>query len=153
MLVFMIPAFDSHGNLPPGLHSATWIEFADAFGFNAHRRMLANGLNHAIPILSSVGCFAIYIDGSFVTEKPLPQDFDVIWETEGVDLQLLRALEPLFFVFENKRAAQKTKYGGEFFPSGIGAGPSGKTFLEFFQMDRMGRPKGLICIDIKEMRV
>jgi hypothetical protein len=146
----MIPDFDSWGNLPPGAHTATWPEFVERFGYTAHRQKLMDGLRRAIPLLRYAGCTAVYVDGSFITEKSVPQDFDAVWETVGVDLERLQTLEPVFFQFEDKRAAQKAKFGGEFFPSTIAAGPSGRTFLEFFQMDRNGNEKGIIRIDIKE---
>lgn len=152
IIVLMIPDFDNRGNLPPGRHPAEWTAFVERFGHTAERRRLINGLQSAILPLSGAGCRVLYVDGSFVTAKLSPQDFDVVWETEGVDLQTLMCSEPVFFRFASRRAAQKAKFGGEFFPSGIEAGPSGKTFLEFFQTDRMGNPKGLVRLDIKDMK-
>lgn len=48
-----------------------------------------------------------------------------------------------------KRAAQKGEYGGEFFPVGWRADNAGTQFLEFFQIDRDGNPKGIIAIDLE----
>ncbi len=128
----MIPDFDNLGNLLPGLHPAEWIAFVERFGHTAERRRLIDGLHSAILPLSGAGCRVLYVDGSFVTAKLSPQDFDVVWETEGVDLQALMSSEPVFFRFEGRRAAQKAKFGGEFFPSGIEAGPSGKNVSRIF---------------------
>jgi hypothetical protein len=60
----------------------------------------------------------------------------------------LKSLEPLLLDFKNKRAAQKAKYGGELFPASHTADRQGKTFLEFFQQDRDGNPKGIIQINL-----
>ena len=52
--------------------------------------------------------------------------------------------------FGDRRAAQKAKFGGEFFPARFVAEPAGTTFLEFFQFDRlMGQSKGIIAIDLE----
>jgi hypothetical protein len=59
------------------------------------------------------------------------------------------AIEPLFWMLNNGRAAQKAKYYGEMFPSGFAEGNSGKTFLEFFQVDKQtGFAKGIVEIDL-----
>lgn len=147
----MVPEFDIRGNLPPGIHIVCWGDFLNRFGYNPLRLRLIDGLRDAVDILSGVGCTAIYMDGSFVTAKALPQDYDAVWETGGVNLQLLRVVEPLFFDFTDKRSAQKARFGGEFFPSGIAAGPKAGTFIDFFQSDRMSNAKGLILIQLKDL--
>jgi hypothetical protein len=47
----MIPPFGPTGNLPPGVHQATWQEFAGRFGGTPHRRRLLGGLKAAIDSL------------------------------------------------------------------------------------------------------
>lgn len=145
----MVPSFDVDGNLPPGVHLVTWDEFSIAFGTTPHRRRLLDGLEVALDILRIAGCKRVYIDGSFVTAKRVPNDFDAAWEPAGVDLPLLRSMEPAFFDFSNLRAAQKAKFLGEFFPSSFTADSVGKTFLEFFQVDKdTGNPKGIVALDL-----
>lgn len=100
--------------------------------------------------LRSAGCPTIYIDGSFVTHKLVPGDFDACWEANGVDIKQLKIIAPDLLKFDAKRAAQKAAYGGEFFPAGWPADRSGTLFLEFFQIDRDGNPKGIIAIDLAE---
>ena len=54
-----------------------------------------------------------------------------------------------FFKFSNGRAAQKAKYGGEFFPSTTKADKHGRTFVEFFQVEKFtGLQKGILIIDL-----
>lgn len=145
----MIPTFNSDGNLPPGIHLVNWIVFSNAFGGTAHRRKLIGGLSYAMAFLKTAGCRRMYVDGSFVTTKTVPNDFDVAWDPNGVDLPRLKILEPVFFEFANSRAAQKAKFFGEFFPSSANADPAGNTFLEFFQIDRhTGNRKGIIALDL-----
>lgn len=142
----MIPPFDSDGLLPEGIHEALWGEFEERFGFNEHRRSLIDGLSRAIDSLASAGCTNIYVDGSFVTAKVSPNDFDCCWDVDGVDADLI---DTVFFDFSNLRAAQKARFGGELFPAQVTEGASGATFLEFFQIDKdTGAAKGIIKIEL-----
>lgn len=143
-VVMMIPAFDNSGNLPQGVYWATWQEFKDRFDFSSHRKKLLNGLEAAIDSLSQAGCRTIYIDGSFVTQKENPNDFDGCWDITDVNPELL---DPILLRFDNKREAQKAKYFGELFPASNMADGI-KTFLEFFQIDRNKNPKGIVAIDL-----
>ena len=145
----MLPAFARNGNLPPGIHWATWEELADRFGWSPHRRQLLKGLRRALRLLHDAGCTVVYVDGSFVTTKETPADFDACWDVEGVDPD---RLAPIFFDFSNSRAAQKTRFGGEFFPAQLPEGVTGRTFLAFFQTDRRtGRRKGIVAIRLQEL--
>lgn len=140
-----IPELDPiTGNLPPGVHDATWDEFLAAFASNAHRARLADGLRCALEDLRAAGCARVYVDGSFVTAKEVPGDFDGCWELAGVDPDLLH---PVLLDFAQGRAAQKARYAGELFLADSPAGPAGRTFIEFFQTDRDGQPKGVLAID------
>jgi hypothetical protein len=86
-----------------------------------------------------------YIDGSFVTAKEIPGDFDGCWEATGVDPD---RLDPVPLQFADRRAAQKARFRGELFPAEEGADPDGTSFLDFFQMDRDGNPKGIVAVDL-----
>jgi hypothetical protein len=145
----MIPPIDSTGNLPSGVHWATWQELVDRFGKSRHRRQLLTGLKTALDALRIAGCRIVYIDGSFVTAKQVPNDFDACWDIDGVDPALL---DPILLTFDYGRAAQKAKYLGELFPAQFNEGGSGTTFLEFFQIDKeSGNPKGIIAIDLRSL--
>lgn len=145
-----IPDFNTEGNLPQGIHVAEWGEFEARFAITAHRKRLAAGLKSALSILGKAGCQCVYVDGSYVTEKEVPNDFDIAWDPAGVDTILLKKLEPVFFDFNNRRAAQKAKYLGEFFPSSVPADLVGTTFIDFFQIDKTsGNAKGIIALNIK----
>jgi hypothetical protein len=129
--------------LPAGIHTATFSEVEVAFAINAVRRELFGGLLSAAASLLSVGCARIYLDGSFVTGKPVPGDYDACWDPVGVDLT---KLDPVFRNFSNKREAQKAKYKGEFFPSTMKNTPT-QPFVDFFQVDRFtGMGKGILLI-------
>ena len=143
----MIPPFDVAGNLLPGVHEATWDEIVERFGGTEKRGYLLDGLYRALLALRDAGCRRAYIDGSFVTAKSEPRDFDGCWEPDGVDL---RRLDPILFDFEPGRRAQKRKYGGELVPPPFTADAAGFTFLQFFQMEtETKRPKGIVAIDLR----
>jgi len=148
----MIPPFDSAGNLPSGIHICIWEEFVDRFGITPHRLNLIDGLKIAMMQLQGAGCSTIYIDGSFVTRKQIPGDFDACWDSNGVDMQKLKAIAPTLLNFRNKRADQKAEYRGELFPAEWPADDYGNCFLEFFQKDRDGNPKGLVAIDLRSLQ-
>jgi hypothetical protein len=139
----VLPAFDATGNLPPGIHPATWDEVTQRFGWNARRQELLGGLRRGLVALADASCRLVYLDGSFVTAKERPGDFDACYEIEGM---VFERLDRVFLHFENGRAAQKLKYGGEFFPSHLGADGVHR-FVEFFQIDKeSGKPKGIVAI-------
>ena len=146
IVVLMIPEFVENGNLPPGTYGATWQEVVNRFGGNAHRRRLLSGMKIALQSLKGAGCQRVYIDGSFVTDKELPNDFDCCWDEEEVNGD---SLDPVLLIFDDGRAAQKAKFLGEFFPAHL-SGSIDKTFIDFFQQDRnTGEPKGIVSIDLQ----
>jgi hypothetical protein len=124
-----IPLFADSGNLPEGIHESRWDEIVDRFGTNNRRRELLDRLRRALDSLRSAGCRRAYLDGSFVTTKEEPGDFDACWQMSGVDPDLL---DPTLLTFANQRAAQKARFGGELFPAESGADPHGTRFLDYF---------------------
>lgn len=118
----------------------------ERYATNERREQLLDGLRVAIESLRTAGCARVYLDGSFVTDKELPGDFDACWESRGVDPSLL---DPVLLDFSDLRAAQKAKYGGELFPAEAAAEPSGMRFVDYFQRDRVtGEAKGVVAIDL-----
>lgn len=144
----MIPPFQPNGNLPPGVHIADWPEFVARFGTSPRRLTLLAGLRAALDLLRDAGCLSVYVDGSFVTNKAQPGDFDACWDINGVDAA---RLDVVFLTFDNGRAAQKARFGGEFFPAQLPEGASGRQFIDFFQTDRNGQPKGIVQIDLQRL--
>ena len=151
MIVSLIPALIDITDyefkvLPVGIHEANLEEIEDLFAFNTRRRELYDGLLRAFHDLRSAGCRRFYVDGSFVTSKPIPGDFDACYELTGIDRSLLN---PVFFDFRNGRMAQKRAYGGEFFPSNAQADAWGRSFLDFFQNVRgTSARKGILTVSL-----
>jgi hypothetical protein len=131
--------------LPPGIHSATLEEIEQRFATNDKRKLLFEGLRRAVDILRAAGCKAIFLDGSFVTDKPEPGDFDACWDPTGVDPG---KLDSVFLDFSNRRKRQKDKFRGEFFLSS-GRADAKTGFLDFFQKDKYGgNAKGIIRVQL-----
>ena len=145
----MIPSFNVDGLLPPGVHWTDWNELMDRFGHNPWRQRLMRGLKAALENLRDAGCRTAYIDGSFVTRKAIPNDYDACWKEAGVDPVIL---DPVLLIFDPGRATQKAKYMGELFPASVTADVDGLSFLEFFQTDReTGRAKGIVAMDLGDL--
>jgi len=90
----MLPRFVSIAGvpwrvLPPGVHPATLAEIEQHHAYNVERYRLFRGLADASVNLQKAGCRFLYLDGSFVTDKPIPGDFDACWDPEGVSPQKL----------------------------------------------------------------
>jgi hypothetical protein len=144
-----IPPFGEGGNLPRGIHEASWDDIATRFGGTAWRRELLAGLREALESLRNAGCRRAYLDGSFVTAKEEPHDFDACWEIAGVDAGLL---DPVLLDFSNARAAQTERFRGELFPAEAVAAPDGTRFLDYFQRDKLtGDPKGIVVLDLEDL--
>ncbi|MEK7425053.1 MAG: hypothetical protein AAB131_14580 [Actinomycetota bacterium] len=84
----------------------------------------------------------VWLNGSFVTAKDEPGDFDACWDTDGVDLDIL---DPVMLDLSHQRSAQKARFGGELFPNVVES-QSGLSFAEFFQNERDTRRKGIVVI-------
>jgi Family of unknown function (DUF6932) len=113
-----------------------------------YRATLLRGLKAALDSLRAAGCRRAYIDGSFVTAKDAPADFDGCWDAAGVDPDLV---DPVLLDFRPPRLAQKAKYGGELFIAHAPADPWGTRFLDFFQRDRDGNPKGSMALNLEDL--
>lgn len=145
----MIPSLDDRGNLPAGIHKADWDELETKYNGSPRRVELLIGLREALVALRAAGCRTAYIDGSFVTAKEEPGDFDACWEPAGVNLD---ALDSVLLDFSERCKAQKERFGGEFFPADMVAEPGGTRFIAFFQHDRSSeQPKGIIEIDLEDL--
>lgn len=147
--VIMIPDFIDVGGpwqvLPPGVHDATLEEIEGRFATPARRRQLFLGLKNAVAALQHAGCREVLVDGSFVTAKPLPGDFDACWDPVGVDAA---KLDPVFLDFSDGRKEQKRRFAGELFPSTARADGT-HFFRDFFQIDKYtGNAKGIIRVHL-----
>ncbi|HEY4780470.1 MAG TPA: hypothetical protein VIH54_01550 [Chthoniobacterales bacterium] len=87
-----IPQLDKFGLLPAGIYDCTLDEIAARFaaGSAEHpRAALREGLEGYVILLKGLGFFKyIFVDGSYVTSKPEPNDVDVLVELPAVSHQI-----------------------------------------------------------------
>ncbi len=143
----MIPDAQSNGELPPGEHVATLDEIESRFATNPVRRDQFAGLDEACRGLAAAGCSTLWLDGSYITTKAEPGDFDAAIDIDGIDWITLGLHHPELMDFDPPRTTQKRRYGGEF----IRVVPGVSTIVEFFQHNRDGEPKGIIRIDLTKL--
>jgi hypothetical protein len=145
----MIPDWTGEGLLPPGVHPATWAEVVARYSWNARRSSLLLGLLDGLKALAVADCSALWLDGSFVSNKELPGDYDACWDPTGMNGS---RIDPRLLDFSpSGRHAIKSKYLGDLLIAGVEQG-SGLAFVDFFQQTRDGRAKGIILLDPQEHR-
>jgi len=148
-----IPAFDEHGNLPPGAHEATWGEVADRFGGTPERRRLLSRLRAALDLLAACGYRRVWIDGSFVTdgeamEGRSPRDVDVCGDLAGVDLDRLTVIAPELHPLLGMRDAAAGRFGGDYSPV---LEPLVLGLVADLQLDRQNRAKGIMQLPLPSL--
>lgn len=148
----MLPAFDARGNLPAGIHEASWEDVVARFGTSPERRLLLVQLRAALDALAAVGCRRAWLDGSFVAdvERQLgrpPGDVDVGWDLAGADLRRLATLAPALHPLHGSREERRRRFGGDYVAM---AAPLEVGALAGFQRDRAGRAKGIVLVRLAE---
>ncbi|RNJ49052.1 DUF6932 family protein [Methylocystis hirsuta] len=147
----MIPTFNEKGNLPPGLHKATWEEFTERYGVTTHRKRLIELMQKLIVHLKEVQCQNLFVDGSFVTNKEVPNDYDACWDVTGVKIE---RMDPVLLVFTTEgKEKMVIKYGGDLRPDKFSPFETNVSYLEFFQIDREGDRKGIIHLSLQEIEL
>jgi hypothetical protein len=152
-IIFMMsPHFDSE--YPPlfssGFHDIREEDleriFADPFVAGRRKRSeLCKKFREWLKAVKSVGVpLEIWVDGSFATRKPVPNDVDVVCIA---DLNHLRSLAPemnMRFHECFKIDAVKSKYGCHAFPMQRGDQKWYDYWIDFFGHSKGGTPKGIV---------
>ena len=75
-----LPQFDSRGDLPRGVHQASFKEVVERFGHGSQKReIVTTSLMRVYELAQRTGMLErIIIFGSYVTAKPAPNDVDVL---------------------------------------------------------------------------
>lgn len=149
-VVSVLPPFTPKGLLPPGLHRATWDELCSTFGSTRRRRRLLEGLLRVATNLRDAGAVNLWLDGSFVTSKPNPDDFDGVWDPSRVNLRKVDPVLTDLSDLRNGRLRQKAKYHGELMISAMEQ-RSGLPFEQFFQQTSEGDVKGIVLLDLRTL--
>ena len=144
----MIPDFDERGFLPEGVHHAAWNEVVARYAITPHRHGLVTLMADLVVHLKSAGCRTLYIDGSFVTDKIAPNDYDACWDPNGVKHDLL---DPVLLRADDAgKQLMAEKYGGDIRIAHMSFSGYAGVYLDFFQTGRDGRRKGIVALNLEE---
>jgi hypothetical protein len=141
----VIPVFQSgpkltDGSLPTGIYWTDLREFKERFVTSTNRSYIFEGFIQAALLLRQAGCGRLIIGGSFITDKLLPGDIDVIWDTVGINLAIL---DPIF-LDDSRQFELAQRYLGDYLP-GIAGHPDSCSLVKYFSKDKKtGAAKGLI---------
>lgn len=147
----MIPQLTGEGMLPPGSHQATVNEIRRRFGTgNPVRTRLMKGLEAVLRMAMKIGASLLYLDGSFVTDKKEPGDWDaVLLLPTGARIGSKEAIALA------DRPEVRKRYGGDLFTMMDEDTEVLAHYIEgVFVRDRHGRAKGLVLLrlDRKETK-
>ena len=148
----MIPEFLENGYLPEGIYDASIEEVAERFVFSGKRRQLLNGLMELIAVCISSKINIIYLDGSFISKKLRPVDYDACYDTDHPDrLSILKDVNST--ALESDSEIQKQSFGGEIHYANANMAhiKGSPTILEWFQTCKEDETlkKGIIRIILK----
>ena len=142
----MIPDFVETGILPPGIHSATWGEFATRFVVFQHsdqRLRIGKQLEALIEEAKKSGIVRhLFVVGSYVTNKPEPNDFDCILVLDPAIVSTL--MPPFQYNLVSRRMARKI-FKGDISPA-LDGSDAMEEYLQFFQTTRDGQRMGIVEI-------
>jgi len=136
-----VPPLQLNGRLPPGEHHATIAEIITAFPAltTEHKELNAAllSLQSALKKLKSlVPDMILYIDGSFVSRKPSPNDIDLLFLTnildEGEIQDFIRQECPIPFTYFDIHADPIHR----------------RNLVNLFTHTRSNKLKGIIIIDL-----
>lgn len=99
----MLPEFNEHGLLPEGIHDCTMDEAYARFGTNDQRRRIWNGLKGCIRAMNFFGINkgSIVLAGSYVTDKVVPGDIDLILPVDMFDPHYFQLCHSFFLTYHN----------------------------------------------------
>lgn len=149
----MIPPFETYadvGFLPEGIHNADWNEFEERFKFSFRRRKILKSILLFSKMIKKAGAKNIYVDGSFVTSKMHPSDWDGCFCSCEIDFS---AVDPLLLDINKNRDKIQKIYMCDIFPDNCLEGNSGMLFLDFFQQKKGSfTKKGIVLLNLGSVR-
>lgn len=124
-----VPTLNSKGILPPGIHDCSLSEIEAAFAWNAHRQQLLQNFQRCLASeIRPRFLDPLVFDGSYVTDKDLPDDIDAVLDLSAADVG--HAYQGLAFMVQNQ-ARLKSSYSVDFWVNLPGIGRN--DFCAFFQ--------------------
>jgi hypothetical protein len=144
--VSSLPPFNDEGDLPPGVFPATLAEIVERFGQGSlQRRAVADRLQRIHELARSTGHLARFVVfGSFVTDKPDPNDVDVILVMDDAfDLAAVSGEAALIFSHQDA----DSHFGASiFWVRRLAALGGEQAMIEYWQTRREGGRRGIVEI-------
>ncbi len=140
------PSFDISGDLPVGVYSASLQDVQQHFGTsNAKRLQVARRLERIYDIASATGKVARFvIFGSFITNKPEPNDVDIFIIMEN-DFDARTLTGEAQILFDHLRC--QSYFGASvFWVRRIAAWGGEQSAIEDWQIKRDGSKRGIVEI-------
>lgn len=137
-------SFSDSGDLPPGIHKATLSEVITHFGKGSFQRaIMATRLQRIYSLAVETGYVARFIIfGSFVTDKPDPQDIDIfLLMQDTFDVSKLTGEARILF---DHLAAQNYEGVSIFWLRCVAALDGEDAAVEHWQIKRDGKRRGIV---------
>jgi len=139
----MIPDFDTLGNLPPGIWSASIADVSLRYAINTHRQKLFQAMKNTLEILQAANCEKVFLNGSFICDIAEPRDYDLCYEWQG-----MKPTKEFQALLEDTPEARKQKHLGDIFIR-MPVPPFLDDYVQMWQVDRDNNVKGIIQIDLQ----
>jgi len=141
-----LPPLTRIGDLPPGVHPASLREVLDRFGAGSRQRVaVAERLERVYGLARGTGHLARFVVfGSFVTDKPEPNDVDVFLVMEDAFCsEEFRGETALLF----DHSAADAHFGASvFWVRRLAALHGEQSTIEYWQVKRGGGRRGIVEI-------
>lgn len=138
-----IPEFREDGWLPNGHHPADWEEIVVRFGGRpgSRREQLTAKLSQLREALHAAGVpGTILLDGSYISEKPEPGDFDILL-IGPADVQARKDAEPSLRSLLDASMAEEQGYSLFFIPEDS---PAREMLSTLWDFSKEGAAKGVV---------
>lgn len=128
-----IPEFTNHGLLPQGVHECTIPEAEQFLSYNEHRSVIWTGLQGFLTwAMALPEPDAILIDGSYVTDKALPSDVDVVVDTTSCSEQ---EQQDWIDAWATHHVYVKAEFKVDFYPFVTGVGSDFSAFFQYVRIE------------------
>ena len=143
----LLPDFDSKGDLPAGVHRATLKDVVERFGHGTPQREdVTSRLLRVYEIAQGTGKLERFVlFGSYVTQKPAPNDIDIILIMRD-DFREEDYTEDLLPVLDNQRAQNDLGASVFWIRSGSILLESVDDFVAYWQIKRDLTRRGIVEI-------
>ena len=147
-----LPSFRNDGWLPEGHHAAEWPEISLRFGGQLGSRradILTSLLRWRDAARAQTLAGLVILNGSFVSDKGVPGDFDLVFSYDAVTEMLVRSSAEAR-ALTDYQACRALGFLGDVFalPASLGTSSPTLSGLDMFDFDRQGTLKGVVEVQL-----